>query len=592
MRENQKLSRTYWFSSLIIVVVLGISLGTLFIFSEFIVYTERIKNIENSYLSSRESMLRREAERITEFIKTEEEFEIVKHSIATDKAEAIAYIKNIKFDNGGYVFITDTNSKIIIHPEAYFIGKKLNEITDDGGKNIGDEILKTAGKKNGGFIQYQWKSEDLKKSSLHLTYITMIREWNWIVGATVPVESTDKLIKQDKALLNQNIIERILLIITILVLFIIIATVWFFQLSQRIKKELNIFIEFFKNLSGTHKNIDKNDLSFSEILELADYANQMNHDILQKTRILNKEIQERRQIQEELTKLSQAVHQSPTIVMITDLKGRIEYVNPKFTEITGFSYEEAVGKTPVILNSGLNPPEFYQDMWKTILSGKEWKGEFYNKKKNGELYWEIGAISAIRNTRGKITHFLKVSDDLSERKRLEQNLEYMARHDMLTELPNRVLFHDRLNLAIKRAHRTKRIVAVLILDLDNFKTVNDTLGHDAGDVLLKLAVKRFIKYIREGDTASRMGGDEFNFIINDLATIEDLKKIVVRMLESFRKPFIIHGNTVNITASIGISLYPGDGEDIENLVKNCDIALYRVKESGKNNYRFFNNFYN
>ncbi|MFQ5956862.1 MAG: PAS domain-containing protein, partial [Candidatus Brocadiales bacterium] len=183
---------------------------------------------------------------------------------------------------------------------------------------------------------------------------------------------------------------------------------------------------------------------------------------------------ERKHTEESLRKLSQAVEQSPSMVVITDIKGNIEYVNPKFTQLTGYTFKEAIGKTPRILKSGKTPPEVYKQLWKTITSGGEWRGEFCNKKKNGELYWEDASISPIRSKEGVITHFVAVKEDITERKLEEAQFKRMAYHDALTELPNRILFSDRLTLEIAHAHRNKEMLAVMYIDLDKFKDINDT----------------------------------------------------------------------------------------------------------------------
>jgi diguanylate cyclase (GGDEF)-like protein/PAS domain S-box-containing protein len=384
-------------------------------------------------------------------------------------------------------------------------------------------------------------------------------------------------------------IKRIFVIALLNIIFVILAGSWFYYLAQKMKRELDVFISFFNNLSVSHENIDKSKLKYEEFIVLSDYANKMNEEIQYKTQKMNKEILERRQVQDELIRLSQAVEQSPSMVVITDLKNKIVYANPKFSQVTGYTLEEVKGRGPKFLNSGFHSIEFYKELWETILAGKEWEGDFHNRKKNGEIYWESAAISTIKNTQGKKNYYLKVSNDVTEKKRLEQNLEYLAHHDSLTGLPNRVLFSDRLNQSIVRAKRYKKMIAVIMADLDNFKTVNDTLGHDAGDNALKLAVKRFLIHIREQDTASRIGGDEFAFIINDIEKEEDLLLIVNRMIEGFQEPFRIDRKEIRISPSMGIAYYPHDGNDIETLLKNADAAMYLAKEKGKNNYQFYKN---
>lgn len=299
------------------------------------------------------------------------------------------------------------------------------------------------------------------------------------------------------------------------------------------------------------------------------------------------DITERRQAEEQIRKQSQAIEQSPTAVVITDTGGIIEYVNPKFTELTGYSAEEAIGKNPRILKSGETSSEEYKRLWATITSGGEWRGGFHNKKKNGELYWESTFISPIKSPDGTITHFLAVKEDITDRKQAEETITYMSHYDTLTGLPNRALFNDRLNLALAHAHRNGEIFAVMWLDLDSFKNINDTLGHVVGDQILQGISKRLESCLREGDTVARLGGDEFVLLLPQITNVEDVVKVVQKVFVAIQPPFNFDGRDFYTTTSIGISLYPYDGEDSETLIKNAEVALYRAKEQGRANYQLY-----
>ncbi|NIO04639.1 MAG: diguanylate cyclase, partial [Proteobacteria bacterium] len=236
-----------------------------------------------------------------------------------------------------------------------------------------------------------------------------------------------------------------------------------------------------------------------------------------RTEELQEEILQCEKTEGEISRLARAVEQSPAPVVITDSNGNIEYVNPKFVQLTGYTYEESIGQNPRILQSGKQPPELYEELWETITKGKEWRGEFINKKKNGDLYWEDASISPMKNEEGAITHFVGVKEDITERKRTEETMRQLAYHDPLTGLPNRLLFKDRLTIALAQANRNRQKLAVMVLDLDHFKDVNDTLGHSVGDQLLQAVGKRLTTgLLRKNDTVARMGGDEFLLLLSEI----------------------------------------------------------------------------
>lgn len=298
-----------------------------------------------------------------------------------------------------------------------------------------------------------------------------------------------------------------------------------------------------------------------------------------------RDISERRQAFEQISKLSLAVEQGPGMVIIMDTNGKIEYVNPKFVQLTGYTAGEALGKTPDILRSDTVPPGKYSELWKTVTSGKDWKGEFCSLKKDSEQFWESVQISPIRDSNGEITHLLKVSEDVTDRKQAEETIQRMAYYDSLTELPNRTLFNDRLSQALSHARRKNEIVAVLFLDLDQFKLINDTLGHALGDQLLRSVASKLNKYVRVGDTVSRLGGDEFTMLFQGINNADDVDLIAQKIIEAIRVPFVIGNHELSITTSMGIAVYPDDGEDGDTLLKNSDAALYHAKETGRDKFQ-------
>ncbi|MFQ5472119.1 MAG: PAS domain S-box protein, partial [Dehalococcoidia bacterium] len=267
------------------------------------------------------------------------------------------------------------------------------------------------------------------------------------------------------------------------------------------------------------------------------------------------DITERKQAEESLRRLSRAVEQSPSIVIITDPNGNIEYVNPKFTEVTGYLSEEVVGKNPRFLQSGETSSAEYAHIWQTITSKGEWRGEFRNKRKHGGFYSASTVISAVTDEDGAITNFVCVQEDITERKQAEVALKHLAYHDSLTGLPNRMLFKDRLGLALAQARRRDQKLVLMFLDFDRFKLVNDTVGHAAGDNLLRGAAERLAGFMREGDTVARVGGDEFAILLPEISRIDHAVAVAGRILEGFRRPLVFEGHEFHVTASIGIVLY-------------------------------------
>jgi len=288
----------------------------------------------------------------------------------------------------------------------------------------------------------------------------------------------------------------------------------------------------------------------------------------------------RKQAEDQLRKLSQAVEQSPAAVVITDINANIEYVNSKFTDVTGYSTAEVIGKNPRILQSGEMDESIFRQLWSHLLAGEEWQGEFLNKHKDGHLFWERARISPLRDDQGKTTHFIAVKEDITVQKRYEQQLEYQASHDALTGLANRILLMDRLEQAIRFAHRSQRMVAVLLLDLDRFKVINDTLGHRSGDILLCQIAERLKAVVRDTDTVARLGGDEFIVLLTEVPNERDMFRLVQNISEIFLQPYLIGQRQLMLAASIGVCCYPQHSDDPETLIRYADIAMYQSKNSG------------
>ncbi len=274
-------------------------------------------------------------------------------------------------------------------------------------------------------------------------------------------------------------------------------------------------------------------------------------------------------------------------VVITDPSAKIVSVNKAFTDITGFRETEVLGKDPRMLQSGRHDRSFYQGMWTSLEETDQWQGEIWDRRKNGEVYPKWQSISAIRSEDGELIYYVSVFSDISSIKQSHEKLYYMAHHDPLTGLPNRLLLNARLEQAIQRANREDTHVAVLFMDLDRFKSVNDTLGHPAGDRLLQLVAQRLQDKVREEDTVARLGGDELSVVLEALQKPGNAAKVAREIIETLSRPFDLGGPEVFISASVGISIYPQDGLNAGTLLEHADAAMYQAKNQGRKRYQFY-----
>lgn len=274
-------------------------------------------------------------------------------------------------------------------------------------------------------------------------------------------------------------------------------------------------------------------------------------------------------------------------IVITDTRGRILHVNPAFEAITGYAAHEVIGNNPSMLQSGAQDDTYYRTMWQALLDSGQWRGEIWNRRKSGETYPEWLDIRAVLNDDGHCVNYVGMFSDISSVREAQDRLAFLARHDALTRLPNRILLGERIKHALKRAERHHTQLAILFLDLDRFKHVNDTLGHPVGDALLKEAAARMSAILRGDDTLARLGGDEFVLLIEDDVSSEQAELIAHKLLSAICEPFDVGGRLLNVTASVGISLYPRDGADVDTLLMNADRAMYQAKSHGRNRFQLF-----
>jgi diguanylate cyclase (GGDEF)-like protein/PAS domain S-box-containing protein len=299
------------------------------------------------------------------------------------------------------------------------------------------------------------------------------------------------------------------------------------------------------------------------------------------------DITEHKLVEERLRLTSRVFSEVREGIIITDPMGKIVDVNPSFCDITGYSREEVVGKNPNLLNSGKQTPEFFASMWDTLNRDSYWQGELWNRKKSGELFAEHLKISVLRDDHGAIVNYLGLFSDITQTMQQQQTLELMAHYDILTRLPNRALFSDRFAQAIAQSRRHGRLLAVCYMDLDGFKQINDTLGHESGDRLLVEVANRIKSALRKEDTVSRLGGDEFALLLGNISSPDQCEPALARIIQTVSLPHSLDDQQISISASVGVTIFPLDDADPDTLLRHADQAMYQAKMNGRNRYHLF-----
>jgi len=304
------------------------------------------------------------------------------------------------------------------------------------------------------------------------------------------------------------------------------------------------------------------------------------------------DITDRKSSEEKLLLASKVFENTIEAIYITNTRGVILSVNKAFLRITGFSEEEAIGNKTSILRSGRHANHFYKGLWGALKETGTWQGEIWNRRKNGELYPALVNISSIKDSNGNISHYIGVMHDITERKKYEEQIKYQSHYDPLTNLPNRYLFHDRLSMAISRAKKNHNYVGLISIDIDRFKNVNDTLGHNVGDILLQKIADRIVGTVGDSITVSRLGGDEYTVIVEDLSYKNRAVTIAYNVIKQLEKPFQVDDYELFLKCSAGLSFYPDDGEDVFTVAKNADAAMYRAKSKGRGMLQIYTTDFN
>lgn len=478
-------------------------------------------------------------------------------------------VESFRLGDSGYLYILTGGGHMVLHP---WLKGDVSDMVDAEGFELFKEMLA----RRNGVISYMWKDTPTAEPREKMAVFRFIPELNWVVASSSYLDEIYAPLEWLRAVM---LIAAVCVLLLILPLSLYLGASFTRPLSRLAEQmevatagDLSVRAE--SDAPGEIGNLVKH---FNEyMVRLSDYRSE-----------LRNEIDERIHTEQQLKLFEMVFKNALEGISITDVDGKILAINPAFTDITGYEPHEVMGQNPRVLKSERHSPEFYSEMWASIKEKGSWAGEIWNRRKNGESYPEILSISAIREADGEISHYVAVFHDISDMKLKDEQIEHQVYHDGLTGLPNRILVLDRLSVSISHARRKKNMVAVFYLDVDDFKDVNDSLGHAQGDRLIQAVAQRLMAMHREQDTVARLGGDEFLVMCVDVEDEHEVVQQAERLLSVFDEPFMIKGHELFMTTSIGVTLYPDDGEEPATLIRNADVAMYQSKAKGKNNYLMF-----
>lgn len=480
-------------------------------------------------------------------------------------------VSSLYFESIHYICILNTLGEVIYHP---WLQGSISQLEDPAMRMAYDQIIdmKT------GYLSTAWQEPDENGVEEKNLFFQLIPELDWIVVTTAG---------KKESFIPELDLGAPVFFATLAVLFFtwLLSSRLANMLTRplaRLAGQMNSF-----DATGGAANVKADEHALGEIGLLGRHFNSYMEKLHHSNAALNEETKEKKSAKQQLFIYQKAFENAYGGVCITDSQARALAINQTFIEVTGYTEEDVIGQNMNILQSGRHGKELYASMWQSLHNTGRWSGEIWNKRKNGEIYPEILNISAIYDDAGNITHFVGVFHDITEMKYEEERIAHQAYHDPLTGLPNRTLALDRIGVSIAHVKRGGTKLAVLFLDLDNFKHVNDTLGHEAGDQLLMQVANRLKTQVREEDTVARLGGDEFLVLVAAILDEDTVVHIAQRILRAFSNPFFIKGQELFVTVSIGIAFYPQDGDTPSTLIRYADVAMYQAKSRGKNNYHLF-----
>lgn len=481
---------------------------------------------------------------------------------------AINAVAAMSSRQGDYLWINDLQPRVIWHPMGSWTGRDVADFTDSDGRYLFREFVDRTNGTGGTFVHYSWPDPKTGQIGAKISYVERFAPWGWVVGSGLYLDDLHQAWRQGA--IGWGLTAGLALLVCM-------ALAW--VLGQSITKPLGKITRSMRLLAQGH-DVEVPETSRGD--EIGDLTRAM-------------AVFRQYLIQREEARLAhdRVLAQAKTVfdhiseaVMLTDEANRIIMVNPSFARITGYSMDEVVGKTPDILSSGRHDNSFYQALWRELRESGEWHGEIWNRTKSGAIYPESLSITQLRQPDGRMDGYVATFMDITDRKRREARVRWRAEHDSLTGLCNRAQFEARLADAVRIAADNSSLAAMMYLDLDGFKPVNDSLGHAAGDQVLKRVAKRIEAAVRGDDVVARLGGDEFVVLVEGLAAADDVARIAAKLVCSLAQPFNIDHQSVTIGVSIGIALFPRDGTNPATLLAAADTAMYQAKHQGRGGFAF------
>lgn len=477
-------------------------------------------------------------------------------------------ILEVRIGKTGYPFVLNTQGDIIAHPEVE--GNHYSTVDSNGRPFIQEIIASRTGR-----IQYSWQNPSESSPRKKLVVFDIIPPFDWIVATSVYADEVFKPLSQFQRLF------ALFLFATLVIIGIVTLLV-----SSTILHPLTAFIRRLE-AGGEDWSIRMDSTRKDEIGRLATSFNLFMTRLESANDQLRQEIQARQDKEKQLFLYEQVFNNIVEGICIMDEHGIIQAANPAFEQISGYRITETLGNPLREFKRDQYNEHFFDTMWDSLSKQGRWSGEIWNQHKDGTFFPELLTVSDIRNASADRMYYVAVSHDISELKEKEKQITHLAYHDALTDLPNRSLLQDRLTQAIAAAHRKGTQILLLFIDLDNFKKVNDTVGHAMGDVLLQQAAQRLLSGVRSCDTVARLGGDEFIIMIPEIEVREEANAVVERVCSALRPAFVLGEHHFHLTCSIGITSFPNDGKTPDDLLKNADLAMYQAKHHGKNTFHIF-----